>query len=108
DGCGQAGVLTESAAVALPVHEHVVVKDAVEADVLKSERGDDLGELLLPVRAQGLVGPPRADAPAPHMREHAVAARLTVDAECVFTHRGLVSFLGIACRSEGGRKSLAL
>src|SRR5690606_4092536 len=45
-GRGQGRVRAETTAIALPIHEHVVVKDTVKADVLKSACGDDLGELL--------------------------------------------------------------
>lgn len=62
----------EPPAVGLPVYEHVVVKDAVEADVADSEDVDNLGELLLPVRAQRFVRPSSADTLVSDVPEYAL------------------------------------
>jgi hypothetical protein len=58
-------VVDRCAVLALGVHEHVVVEEAVEPDVLEPAGGPYLRQLPLPVRPQPLVRPAGADHPAP-------------------------------------------
>src|SRR5690606_22777807 len=52
----------EPTPIGCPVDEHVVVEDAMEADVTCAERVDGLAEMTLPVGTQGFVRTPRAHA----------------------------------------------
>ena len=58
-------VVDRLAVRAFLVNAHVVVEEAVEADVTKTDVALDLGELLLPVGAQAFVGAPGTDAVLP-------------------------------------------
>ncbi|MEN3615994.1 hypothetical protein AAH979_41785 [Plantactinospora sp. ZYX-F-223] len=75
------------------------MKDAVEADVAESARADDLGELVLPVRAQRFIRSSGADTLRPDVREHALVAQLTVDQQSGLEHRvarhGLTFFASV-------------
>ena len=69
----------EAAAVGRAVHEHVVVEDAVEPDVAGPEHLHGLAEVVLPVDAQRLVGPARAEALVPDVPQLDLSRGTTVD-----------------------------